>query len=218
LLTDLTQFPDFSRAFVNLCSEDSQFDAWSWICGERLESRFRRRLGLTANLSNHDAMRATVAVVRILHSQKVSPLVMLLDEFETIETLPVRQKQEILFNLRWLMDQCPHGLVLVLACAPEIWAEIASQYHAFSARIGAQVELRPLKLSEVRGLISRYLLTVRVDRRDRPVMSEGFIRHVFQESDGNIRRILMLCHDGLESAALSGSRVVEERHLPEWID
>jgi type II secretory pathway predicted ATPase ExeA len=127
------------------------------------------------------------------------------DEFESIARLSPKDEQATLNSIRHLMDQNSHGLSLLFACAPEVWQEVMSEYHAFSERIGQEVALRPLTDDHIVTLVSSYLSTAREDDRNgiAPFDREA-LGVIHQRSQGNVRQVLSLCSRVLDAAVDRG--------------
>lgn len=92
------------------------------------------------------------------------------------------------------MDQNSSGLCLLFGCAPEVWQDVMSEYHAFSERIGKEVALKSLTEDQLQRLVSSYLNTARAKDGDsiEPFEQES-LRIILQRSQGNIRQVLSLC-------------------------
>lgn len=107
---------------------------------------------------------------------------------------------------------------MLFGCAPEVWQDVMSEYHAFSERIGQEVSLRPLTSEHLYDLVQDYL------NRERPPASDNHqvepfteesLDLILQRSQGNIRQVLALCSRVLDDAADAGhqqitAEVVEE--------
>lgn len=193
-LSKEVKFPDFARAFINMAYEENSITSWEWLSGEAIEYSRRRELGLTANIDRRHAPRAFSALKKTLELVHYSPVIMLIDEFEFIETLQNRTKQNMLNSLRHLIDANPTNFCMIIACAPEVWEKLVSEYHAFSERIAKEVNLKPLNMEVMKTLIVSYL------NRERTTPSttikpftEDSIGEIFRTGNGNTRRIMALC-------------------------
>lgn len=208
-LNDDVKFVDFTRAFISLSYEENSIYSWEWLCGEGVEYTKRRELSLGKNLNETNSIRAFVALKFILKSMGYSSVILLIDEFEFIETLPPLKKQKMLNSIRHIIDINMDGLSIIIACAPEVWQSIVSEYHAFSERIGKETNLKPLDQEKIRFLILSYLNNKRTEKNDTLIpFSEDSIEKIFLISQGNTRRIISLC-----SLALDASLDVKKREI-----
>jgi Cdc6-like AAA superfamily ATPase len=206
MLSEMTKYPDFSRAFLNLAYEENAYTSWEWLSGEAIEYSRRRELHLTSNITANHAQRAFIALKTTLEQINHSPVIMLIDEFECIETLQARTKQNMLNSLRHLIDVNPTGLSVIIACAPEVWETLVAEYHAFSDRIAKEANLKPLDKHSVTHLITEYLNTCRTTPSDSiEPFTEESIQRIFVEGNGNARRIITICGQAIDEA-LSNER------------
>jgi type II secretory pathway predicted ATPase ExeA len=88
---------------------------------------------------------------------------------------------------------------ILFACAPEVWQDVMSEYHAFSERIGNEVALRPLTDDHLEDLISSYLRTARTNEAEKIAPFEPeTLELIHQRSQGNIRQVLSICGKALD--------------------
>jgi type II secretory pathway predicted ATPase ExeA len=139
-------------------------------------------------------VRAFTSFKNLLLELGYTGVFVFIDEFESIARLNAKQKQATLNSIRHLMDQNSSGLSVLFGCAPEVWQDVMSEYHAFSERIGNEVALEPLTEEQVEQLVSEYLDTARPEEQEtiEPFEQET-LRVILQRSQGNIRQILSLC-------------------------
>jgi type II secretory pathway predicted ATPase ExeA len=144
-------------------------------------------------------VRAFTSLKNLLLELGYTGVFVFIDEFESITRLSNKNKQTTLNSIRHLMDQNGSGLSVLFACAPEVWQDVMSQYHAFSERIGNEVSLRPLTDENLRELIYKYLETARKGSAGQiePFDSEA-LAMIHQRSQGNIRQVLSLCGRALD--------------------
>lgn len=201
ILSEMTKYPDFSRAFLNLAYEENAYTSWEWLSGEAIEYSRRRELHLTSNITANHAQRAFIALKMTLEQINHSPVILLIDEFECIETLQARTKQNMLNSLRHLIDVNPTGLSVIIACAPEVWETLVAEYHAFSDRIAKEANLKPLDKHSVTHMITEYLNTCRSNPSDSiEPFTEESIQRIFVEGNGNARRIITICGQAIDEA------------------
>lgn len=205
------KFPDFSRAFLNLAYEENSITSWEWLCGEAIEYSRRRELKLTTNIGNRNAQRAFLALKTVLQETGYSPFLLLIDEFEYIESLPGKSKQNMLNSIRHLIDTVPTGLSIIIACAPEIWETMVAEYHAFSERIVHEVNLRPLMQENVGILVASYLNRCREIPSDSidPFTESGLLS-AFEKGNGNARRIITICSRAIDTAVEVNALVIDQ--------
>lgn len=93
---------------------------------------------------------------------------------------------------------------MLFGCAPEVWQDVMSEYHAFSERVGQEVALRPLTAENLYELVGDYLDRERTTTRSgstvRP-FTEDSLELILQRSQGNIRQVLSVCSRMLDEAA-----------------
>jgi type II secretory pathway predicted ATPase ExeA len=114
-----------------------------------------------------------------------------------------------------LIDLNPQGLSIVIACAPEVWQDIVSEYHAFAERIYASATLRPLSKKHLIRFVKSYLESCRVDRRRGTApFKDQALKNIAELSGGNVRRVVTLCNEALRTAAERGLNEVDASCIP----
>jgi Cdc6-like AAA superfamily ATPase len=217
-LSEVTRFADFARALVHMVYEDTNLYAWQWITGEGIRYEQRKEMEIhTALDDNTMGVRAFTAMKNALLDLEYTAVFVLIDEFESISRLSSKKEQSTLNSIRHLMDQNSDGLCVLFGCAPEIWQEVMSEYHAFSERIGEEVSLRPLTDEDVYKLVEEYLMTERENSEGiSPFTSEG-LELLLNRSQGNIRQILSLCSRVLDKATMEDVDTIDsdfvKKHL-----
>jgi type II secretory pathway predicted ATPase ExeA len=202
-LNDVAKFADFARAIVHMIYEDTNLYAWQWLTAEGLRYEQRKEMEIHSALDDDTmGVRAFTAFKNMLLEMGYTGVFVFVDEFESIARLKNKEKQATLNSIRHLMDQNASGLSMLFACAPEVWQEVMSEYHAFSERIGQEVALQPLTEDHIHDLVSGYLDTVRSEGNEsiEPFTSES-LSMILQRSQGNIRQILSTCSRMLDEAA-----------------
>ena len=194
-LNDVAKFADFARAILHMIYEDTSLYAWQWITAEGLRYEQRKEMEIHSSLDDDTmAVRAFTAFKNMLLELDYTGVFVFVDEFESIARLKSKQKQSTLNSIRHLMDRNASGLCVMFACAPEVWQEVMSEYHAFSERIGQEVALQPLTDEHIRELVSGYL---DMARPDGPTSIDPFtdesLSMILQRSQGNIRQVLSVC-------------------------
>jgi len=204
-LSDVTKFADFARAIVHMVYEDTNLYAWQWLTAEGIRYEQRKEM------ENHSALdddtmgvRAFTALKNLLLDLEYTGVFVFVDEFESIARLSPKNEQATLNSIRHLMDQNSNGLCMLFGCAPEVWQDVMSEYHAFSERIGEEVALRPLTAEHIMDLVVDYLQRERTrlesERSVRP-FTEDSLELILQRSQGNIRQVLSVCSRILDEAA-----------------
>jgi len=189
---------DFTTAFLHLILKEYWFLAWKWLCGEDIPYTQRRELELSMSITSDErALRSFLSLKRLLQDLGYSLIVLLIDEFEVIEALPMRTKQKILNEIRHLVDLTPSGLCILLSCAPEVWRSILSDYHAFTERFTHFIFLKPLNKADLRKVMVTYLNKERI--MDPPnedslyPFTEDTLDFLLRNGMGNVRQTLKLC-------------------------
>jgi len=200
-LNDGIKFVDYTRAFIALSYEENSIYSWEWLCGEGVEYNKRQELSLGKNINDINSVRAFGAMKYVLKELGFSSLVLLIDEFEFIETLPQLKKQKLLNSLRHIIDLNGDRLSIIIACAPEVWQTIVAEYHAFSERIAKEANLKPMDQEKIRLLLVSYLNNKRTNQSDSLLpFTDDSIEKIFFHSQGNTRRIISLCSQALDAS------------------
>ena len=216
-LNDGIKFVDFTRAFIAMSYEENSIYSWEWLCGEGVEYNKRHELSLGKNLNDTNSIRSFGALKYIMEDLDYSSLVLLIDEFEYIETLPPLKKQKLLNSIRHIIDMNGEGLSMIIACAPEVWQTIVAEYHAFSERIAKETNLKPLDQEKIRLLLMSYLNNKRTkDQNSLLPFTDDSIEEIFQISQGNTRRVISLCSQALD-ASLQYNKSIVDREIIESV-
>ena len=206
-LSDVTKFADFARAIVHLVYEDTNLYAWQWLTAEGLRYEQRKEMEIHSAIDDDTtAVRAFTALKNMLRDLGYTGVFMFVDEFERIARLSPKDEQATLNSIRHLMDQNSDGLCVLFGCAPEVWQDVMSEYHAFSERIGQEVALRPMTEEQIHHLVEEYLDLARVESSNgiQPFTEEG-LQYILQRSQGNVRQILSLCSRVLDATVDDGT-------------
>jgi type II secretory pathway predicted ATPase ExeA len=206
-LSDVTKFADFARAIVHMVYEDTNLYAWQWLTAEGIRYEQRKEMEIHSALDDDTmGVRAFTALKNMLLDLGYTGVFVFVDEFESIARLSPKNEQATLNSIRHLMDQNSSGLCMLFGCAPEVWQDVMSEYHAFSERIGQEVALKPLTSEHLYDLVADYLDRERSAESDigdiRP-FSEEALDQILQRSQGNIRQVLSMCSRVLDHAAES---------------
>lgn len=201
-LNDVAKFADFARALVHMIYEDTNLYAWQWITAEGLRYEQRKEMEIHTSLDDDTmGVRAFTAFKNMLLELGYTGVFVFIDEFESIARLKSKQKQSTLNSIRHLMDRNASGLSLMFACAPEVWQDVMSEYHAFSERIGQEVALRPLTDEHIQDLVAGYLDVGRSNGvKSIDPFTEDSLSMILQRSQGNIRQVLSVCSRVLDEA------------------
>lgn len=218
-LNDVAKFADFARAIVHMIYEDTSLYAWQWITAEGLRYEQRKEMEIHSSLDDDTmAVRAFTAFKNMLLELDYTGVFVFVDEFESIARLKSKQKQSTLNSIRHLMDRNASGLCVMFACAPEVWQEVMSEYHAFSERIGQEVALQPLTDEHIRELVSGYL---DMARPDGPTSIDPFtdesLSMILQRSQGNIRQVLSVCSRVLDEGVDEQQQQIDAELVQEAI-
>ena len=201
-LNDVTKFADFARAIVHMIYQDTNLYAWQWLTAEGIRYEQRKEMEIHSALDDDTtSVRAFTALKNLLLKLGYTGVFVFVDEFEAIARLSSKDEQATLNSIRHLMDQNSHGLCMLFGCAPEVWQDAMSEYHAFSERIGQEVALRPLTDEHIQELVSSYLDLARTNGAEgiEPFEKEC-LKLIHQRSQGNVRQALSLCSRVLDAA------------------
>ncbi|GAB3038990.1 BREX system ATP-binding domain-containing protein [Natronobiforma cellulositropha] len=203
-MSDTTRFADFARAIIHLVYEDTNLYAWQWLTAEGIRYEQRKEMEIHTALDDDTmGVRAFTALRSLFLELGYTAVFVFVDEFEGIARLSSKEEQSTLNSIRHLMDQNSHGLCMLFGCAPEVWQDVMSEYHAFSERIGQEVALRPLTNEDMYELLERYLERKRtnsVQHSDIDPFTEEALDLILQRSQGNIRQVLSVCSRLLDAA------------------
>lgn len=215
-LSDITKFADFARAIVHMMYEDTNLYAWQWLTAEGIRYEQRKEMEIHTALDDDTmGVRAFTAMKNVLLELGYTAVFVFVDEFESIARLSPKDEQSTLNSIRHLMDQNSTGLCMLFGCAPEVWQDVMSEYHAFSERIGHEIALRPLSVDDIDDLVEAYLDTACTDGgAGIDPFTDKSIELILQRSQGNIRQILSLCSRVLDGAIEEDEDQIE----PEFVD
>lgn len=201
-LNDVTKFADFARAIVHMIYEDTNLYAWQWLTAEGIRYEQRKEMEIHSALDDDTtSVRAFTALKNLLLELGYTGVFVFVDEFEAIARLSSKNEQATLNSIRHLMDQNSHGLCMLFGCAPEVWQDVMSEYHAFSERIGQEVALQPLTDEHIRELVESHLDLVRTNGAEGiEPFEEECLNLIHQRSQGNVRQALSLCSRMLDLA------------------
>ena len=219
-LSDITKFADFARAIVHMVYEDTNLYAWQWLTAEGIRYEQRKEMEIHSALDDDTmGVRAFTSFKNLLLELDYTGVFVFIDEFEAIARLSNKNKQATLNSIRHLMDQNGSGLSILFACAPEVWQDVMSEYHAFSERIGREVALQPLTAEDINDLVKSYLDRARENTTDAvdPFTDEG-LDLILRQSQGNIRQVLSLCSQSLDEAVEKNIPKIESKVIQTVID
>lgn len=216
-LNEVTKFADFARAIVHMIYEDTNLYAWQWLTAEGIRYEQRKEMEIHSALDDDTtSVRAFTALKNLLLELGYTGVFVFVDEFESIARLSPKDEQATLNSIRHLMDQNSHGLCMLFGCAPEVWQDVMSEYHAFSERIGQEVALRPLTDEHIQELVSSYLNLVRTNATQSiEPFEEECLKLIHQRSQGNVRQALSLCSRVLDAAVDEEQSKVEPSFVQE---
>ena len=204
-LSDVTKFADFARAIVHMVYEDTNLYAWQWLTAEGIRYEQRKEMEIHSALDDDTmGVRAFTAFKNMLLELGYTGVFVFVDEFESIARLSPKTEQATLNSIRHLMDQNSSGLCMLFGCAPEVWQDVMSEYHAFSERVGEEVALRPLTEEHMIDLVSNYLDRARTETRSKGItdpFTHESLNVILQRSQGNVRQALSICSRVLDRAA-----------------
>jgi len=200
--------------------EDTNLYAWQWLTAEGIRYEQRKEMEIHSALDDDTmGVRAFTSFKNLLLELGYTGVFVFIDEFEAIARLSNKNKQATLNSIRHLMDQNGSGLSILFACAPEVWQDVMSEYHAFSERIGREVALQPLTAEDINDLVKSYLDRARENTTDAvdPFTDEG-LDLILRQSQGNIRQVLSLCSQSLDEAVEKNIPKIESKVIQTVID
>ncbi len=214
-LSDITKFADFARAMVHLVYEDTNLYAWQWLTAEGIRYEQRKEMEIHSALDDDTmGVRAFTSLKNMLLELGYTGVFVFVDEFEAIARLSPKNEQATLNSIRHLMDQNGSGLSLLFACAPEVWQDVMSEYHAFSERIGNEVALRPLTEDDLTELVGKYLATARDgESTEIEPFKQKSLDLIHQRAQGNIRQVLSMCGQALDQGVTQERESISEEVL-----
>ncbi|ODR80175.1 ATPase [Haladaptatus sp. W1] len=220
-LSDITHFADFARAIVHMVYEDTNLYAWQWLTAEGIRYEQRKEMEIHTALDDDTmGVRAFTALKNLLLELGYTGVFVFVDEFESIARLSSKNEQATLNSIRHLMDQNGSGLCLLFGCAPEVWQDVMSEYHAFSERIGQEVALRPLTSDQLYQLVKDYLQKERRTENNevgiKPFSKES-LDLILQRSQGNIRQVLAICSRMLDEGSDANQNQISTEFVKEIV-
>jgi hypothetical protein len=120
----LVASPDLVNALQVLATGRAadQVTAMRWLRGESLPVGLFRKVGISQKIgTSEEASRILTALIRLLslaalsRSRAACRVIWLLDEFQRIERLPGRVREEINTGLHSTFNACPSGLTIMLS-------------------------------------------------------------------------------------------------------
>jgi type II secretory pathway predicted ATPase ExeA len=219
MLSDVTKFADFARAIVHMVYEDTNLYAWQWLTAEGIRYEQRKEMEIHSALDDDTmGVRAFTALKNMLLELNYTGVFVFVDEFESVARLSPKNEQATLNSLRHLMDQNSFGLSMMFGCAPEVWQDIMSEYHAFSERIGREVSLRPMTEEHLKTLVDSYLDLASDDPVSvADVFEEDSLQLILQSSQGNVRQALSICSYTVDDAAERGRPNIDAEIIQEIV-
>lgn len=221
-LSEVCRFADFARAIVHMVYEDTNLYAWQWITAEGIRYEQRKEMEIHSALDDDTmGVRAFTAFKNLLLEIGYTGVFVFIDEFESIARLSPKDEQSTLNSIRHLMDQNESGLCLLFGCAPEVWQDVMSEYHAFSERIGTEIALRPLTKENLRELVNDYLESERSDTNSNhsiePFTEDG-LSVILQRSQGNIRQVLSVCSRILDAGIDDDRTTLGQEYIQQHLE
>ncbi len=218
-LSETTRFADFARAIIHMVYEDTNLYAWQWLTAEGIRYEQRKELEIHSALDDDTmGVRAFTSFKNLLLELGYTGVFVFVDEFESIARLSPKDEQTTLNSIRHLMDQNNAGLCILFGCAPEVWQDVMSEYHAFSERIGQEVALRPLTEEHLYELIEHYLDTARQGNRGGIApFTEESLDFILQRSQGNVRQALAICSRVLDRVVEAEAKHIDADFVRETL-
>ncbi len=136
----------FSRAVAGsframLANEDQDFvNITQWLSGEGYDRKTHSRYGILQRIDKSTAFSMIRSLTQWIRQIGYSGLVVLLDEAERVPSLSSKQREQLLSNLREVIDECGHvnfqGAMILYAVPDENFLEGRTQvYEALRQRL-----------------------------------------------------------------------------------
>lgn len=128
----------------------------SWLLGFSIPASIRYKLGLIGNISEQLATKFLSESLNVA-ARKLSAVLVLLDEVETLLMLPRNARATYAELLRELVDNLPPSVGLALSMTPACWDELSSLNPALTRRLsGGLLYLKPLRREHAREFVALY--------------------------------------------------------------
>lgn len=127
------------RALINDQQEDFR-SIGQWLKGEGYDSRVHKQYGILQKIDRSTAFIMVRSLVQWVREIGYSGLVILLDEAERVPSFSTKQREQLLSNLREIIDECGHAnfqrVMLFYAVPDETFLDGRTQvYEALKQRL-----------------------------------------------------------------------------------
>lgn len=221
---------DLVRSFLTLPHPEYGAIAWRWLVGSSLSKDERGKLKLDSTIDDaHTAEAILNSLLRLMWSLGFSGLVMLIDELEAISLIPGLGKGLYQDALRHLIDNNPHGLVVIFSITIDAWEKLTETPSALERRLAGSVQdLAPFTRDEVRELVEKYLSIARPKDYERfeqsirqlhdtdpqifPFAKDG-PDFIFSATQGVVHKVVTLCRLCIENLAVSSDQIADSHFI-----
>lgn len=205
-------FPDFATVMIELCDPSTEETAWKWLAAQRVSFTELRELQVGTMIGDEaTAVKAFKTLIDVLKWIKYETTYLLIDEGEGLTTLDTDESLGYTNLLRELIDLCPTGLVMIIACSAELAADFLHVAHqAFTSRIplANRFELPSLSEVETTEFIKDYLKQARVisvqSQSNKDLLKpfeEKAVEAIFRNTKGVVRNLISACYQLIVNAA-----------------
>jgi Cdc6-like AAA superfamily ATPase len=214
------EFPEFASVLIQLPDREKEEIAWKWLtAGDMSAAELRVTLQVPMGIeTDEDAVKATKALLTILHGVGYAMVFIFADEMESLITrLTDKDRQNYTASLRDIVDLNPEGLCIFMSCSAENERDFKTASDAaLISRIPSsnEIMLRNLSENEMKEFIAAFLEQVRVPtskskgeidaEKLRPFTSDSIPEIYRLTQNGNARKVVRICRTLIdEGAALS---------------
>lgn len=152
---------EYTSVFLQLVDEAHASSAWRWLSGGSLSKDELELLQVKRDVPQEGdfVLQALKTVLLLLNEVHNRPLILLLDELETISTMrPVSSRASYLDDLRHLIDETPNDVCIISTITPTAMAILFEESHPLTRRLFYRTRLlTPFDITKTRDLIIEYL-------------------------------------------------------------
>lgn len=202
---------DILFSILYLAQPSSRVRAWTWLTGSTLTKEEKEHIGVLE--SNDDVKKSKIMLkdfVELILHNGYEAIVMLVDEFENIKTVPTNQRKIFQDDLRSIIDEFTDKVALLFAITPPAWKDFEKEPTALTRRLRSNMlVLRPFKHNDAKDLIKEYLKSVRIST-DKNKITQKFPKcqpELIPFTDDSLDEILEISR-GLVNEILEGCNKV----------
>ena len=225
------QDEDLFYAILFLSQASSRIRSWSWIMGSTLSRDDKKHLNIVGN--NDDNRKAKIMLkdlVQIILHVGYGSVIIFIDEFENIATVPSNQRKIFQDDLRDTIDEF-HEVALIVAITPNVWQQFDEQTTALTRRLRSNlVLLTKFGNNEIKELLEEYLKKARIEDKTNTEKSfpscepkfvpftNDAIELILKDSEGVVSDILEDCKKCLDDFIVSDEEEISETLVKKTLD